>query len=103
LRTSDLDAAAVARPDYPAGLRWSFRPEAVRLNVGRLETLCSRWLNFPLDRPLRGGEDSLAFAAGATGTTRLNSGSSGRWNRRPLPDVRGFRCADHIGVSAIMD
>src|SRR5437867_6764310 len=30
-----------------------FAQTSVRLDIERLETLCSRWLNFPLDRPLR--------------------------------------------------
>jgi len=30
-----------------------FVQTSVRLDIERLETLCSRWLNFPLDRPLR--------------------------------------------------
>jgi AraC-like DNA-binding protein len=30
-----------------------FAQSSVRLDIERLETLCSRWLNFPLDRPLR--------------------------------------------------
>jgi len=30
-----------------------FDQRSVRLDIARLEALCSRWLNFPLDRPLR--------------------------------------------------
>ena len=30
-----------------------FAQTSVRLDIERLETLCSRWLNFPLDHPLR--------------------------------------------------
>jgi len=30
-----------------------FAQTSVRLDIERLEMLCSRWLNFPLDRPLR--------------------------------------------------
>jgi AraC-like DNA-binding protein len=30
-----------------------FAQRSVRLNIERLEALCSRWLNLPLDRPLR--------------------------------------------------
>lgn len=30
-----------------------FAQTSVRLDIERLEKLCSRWLNFPLDRPLR--------------------------------------------------
>jgi len=57
------DASAACRPgqtlplspglDTRLDFDGRFTQKTVRLDVERLEALCGRWLNFPLDRPLR--------------------------------------------------
>lgn len=48
-QTLPLSPGLHTRMDFDA----RFAQRSVRLDIERLEALCSRWLNFPLDRPLR--------------------------------------------------